>query len=867
MSGLAPLVSRHVELELVASELARLQPGGVVLRGAAGVGKSRLADECAERARRDGCSVVAVRATETSRNVPFGALAALLPALGDETNPLAAATGPILDRRRRGSRLVMVVDDAQWLDETSAALILHLVTNHDVFALLTLRSGERSADAVRALWRDPLLRLVNVGPLADDEIVALAGGVLDSRLDANLAAEVAALAAGNPLAVVELLHGGRDDGLLANNEGVWTAIGDLTQSVAVHDLVARRIDRLDDPDRDVIELVAFGEPLAIDALTPDELDRLDDLESRALVSVRATTPRPEVWVAHPLHGQAIRRDASALRRRAVLRDLVGRVAGLHQEVDLLRVALWSLESGAVLSADHLSAAATRAFATHRYDLAARLIGAVPPGQRTDQQAYGLVVATWWTGDREAHHAAIAAARALALSAGLDDLARKLDEFERLTEPLIIRSSAEDAVTAEPGQLGRGVNSVALVPPAELAEAISSSCEIAEGTVGARQSRQFASLGLALNYAGRPLDALEHLEPALAYQIGVWDSDPMLLAPTHPVATLMATVLARVMSGDVAGGRQLAQRTSEFDFGADIAVLDAYGAFARGLVAHRAGELRRAQQHFTHAATRYDRSFHRYGPVSMLAHSMAAIVASQRRDVVAARRHLPSEGRATETLLGGIAGVAAGWVAAAERDLAGAARHFGAALDRNLAAGHRYFALEAASGLARIGSAEIASDRVAEFDEVQGRWLIGLRDAVVATAGRDAGRLEALSADFERMGALVDAAETAAERVRCLARSRLDRDATAAAVRLRELLARCEGLDTPGVVVPIEPVALTEREREVALLAADRVPAKEIAERLFISRRTVTNHLQRAYEKLGVSSRSELRVALGIGAAV
>src|SRR5690606_29781190 len=81
--GTQPLVSRQLEIDLVAAELARDGSGGVALRGPAGVGKSRLAQECADRAATEGCSVVVVRATESARNVPFGAMAALLPALGN----------------------------------------------------------------------------------------------------------------------------------------------------------------------------------------------------------------------------------------------------------------------------------------------------------------------------------------------------------------------------------------------------------------------------------------------------------------------------------------------------------------------------------------------------------------------------------------------------------------------------------------------------------------------------------------------------------------------------------------------------------------------------------------------------------------
>jgi DNA-binding CsgD family transcriptional regulator len=48
---------------------------------------------------------------------------------------------------------------------------------------------------------------------------------------------------------------------------------------------------------------------------------------------------------------------------------------------------------------------------------------------------------------------------------------------------------------------------------------------------------------------------------------------------------------------------------------------------------------------------------------------------------------------------------------------------------------------------------------------------------------------------------------------------------------------------------------------VARLAANGLPSKEIAARLFLSLRTVNNHLQRAYTKLGVTSRADLARAL------
>jgi DNA-binding CsgD family transcriptional regulator len=47
-----------------------------------------------------------------------------------------------------------------------------------------------------------------------------------------------------------------------------------------------------------------------------------------------------------------------------------------------------------------------------------------------------------------------------------------------------------------------------------------------------------------------------------------------------------------------------------------------------------------------------------------------------------------------------------------------------------------------------------------------------------------------------------------------------------------------------------------------MLAAKGMTSKDIAERLFLSVRTVNNHLQHAYTKLGVTSRAGLAEAVG-----
>jgi DNA-binding CsgD family transcriptional regulator len=134
-------------------------------------------------------------------------------------------------------------------------------------------------------------------------------------------------------------------------------------------------------------------------------------------------------------------------------------------------------------------------------------------------------------------------------------------------------------------------------------------------------------------------------------------------------------------------------------------------------------------------------------------------------------------------------------------------------------------------------------------------------AVVADDPAELGRV----ADrFDDLGAGLYAAEAAAQASHAARGAGDLPTARRWATRVEELLADLGPVSTPALDLRAEVVRLTDREREVAGLAARRVPSKEIASQLHLSRRTVDNHLQRAYSKLGVNDRQGLAEALGIG---
>lgn len=154
--------------------------------------------------------------------------------------------------------------------------------------------------------------------------------------------------------------------------------------------------------------------------------------------------------------------------------------------------------------------------------------------------------------------------------------------------------------------------------------------------------------------------------------------------------------------------------------------------------------------------------------------------------------------------------------------------------------------------------EVAGARLAELAATCEGDLVATFTAHAAALGSaDGAGLAAVADRFEAMGCALYATEAATHASDALRQAGDRRGANRWAARATELRSACEASVTAMPVVETGVVALSKREREVALLAAQGLTSRAIAEHLFISSRTAENHLAKAYGKLGVRSRAEL----------
>ncbi|HZE14793.1 MAG TPA: ATP-binding protein, partial [Mycobacterium sp.] len=155
------MVARDDEFRRALAALdASAQVRGAVLVGEAGVGKSTLARTLAKTLESHQQTVRFVLGTEPGRDIPLGAFYRLA------TLDAAHAPAVMLAAARRSleqeKNLVLVVDDAQWLDPLSATLVHQLAVSGATRLIVVIRCGEGVPDAVTALWKEQLMLRLDI---------------------------------------------------------------------------------------------------------------------------------------------------------------------------------------------------------------------------------------------------------------------------------------------------------------------------------------------------------------------------------------------------------------------------------------------------------------------------------------------------------------------------------------------------------------------------------------------------------------------------------------------------------------------------------------------------------------------------------
>jgi len=290
-----PIVGRESILARIDECLEASAARGAVLRivGDAGLGKTRLAQATAERARSRGRLVIEGRATMGEAALPLGvfrdavrthrrarpdasppddALAAsfplwLLPELG------AAPGGDEMDRGvlfeaacryfrglARPAGLVLLLEDLHRADPSSHALVHYLArtcAQDPVFLALTYRPHEPGRDSSLGMLSDELAhdRLgdeVVLRPLAEQDVARMVEGILGLAPAPDAHAAIAAMSGGNPFAVEELVRAAVEEGRLDPASGRWRAGGRARLPQTVREMLLARVRRLGPSDRELL---------------------------------------------------------------------------------------------------------------------------------------------------------------------------------------------------------------------------------------------------------------------------------------------------------------------------------------------------------------------------------------------------------------------------------------------------------------------------------------------------------------------------------------------------------------------------------------------------------------------------------------
>ncbi|WP_169978275.1 helix-turn-helix transcriptional regulator [Microbispora sp. H10836] len=863
-----PFVGRTTEIRAAVAQLRRRGEPGVLLVGEAGVGKSRLLNSIVSRCRDEDMHVVVTAGAEASRGLPFSTMAALLPEqAGPHTANVFGAAADALREAAGGRVCVVAVDDLDHLDDVSVALVEHLAATAGARVLAAVRAGSTDAPAARALLRRPFVQVSTVETLDRTTVGALLDAALGGPVDGLTVDRLWRATRGNPFFLRHLVDECQASGTLRQVSEVWRWEGQMTARRGLRTLVADLLGALTGEEARALSYVAHAEPVPLDvieALVGTSV--LVRLEQRSLITVERIRTDLLVRMGHPLYGEAVRARTAEEQRRTVYRALAHTVMRASPALYgvRLRAVTWQLSAGDPVPGDQVVHAASEALAHCDAPLAEQLARRVHTHAAVEVLARALVAQNK-AGEAEdllsARMAAgagsppelaqVAALRALNLFWNL----RKRAEAEEVVRaaramgPLTGEAAAELAVAELAlAVFGDGAADLTSADPAHL------SAGIRDGVISSVGEPLRAYLTI---YLGRPSLVADGYASGRLGAPRIWSAMGAATAACH----VQALALAGRLDEAFAKARSGYRAAIEQEDCAGTSLL----SFELGICEVWAGRPSRALPYFREARALLDHEMPFPIQVYVFAEHAACLAAVGRFDEsyrvlediarrLPARSHLHSHLTLARIRIDAAAGVERAETAEAGASLG----------ERYRSEGWLTKAVEAFYHSVRLRPSPLVAKALHEVAGSCDSELFLLFDRhAQAAVRRDVEGLAAAAEALAERGYNSLAGEAVSTAAEIADGRREHRLAARLRIRGRDLARLCEGYWPPWTTRPEPQAVLSRRERETCELAAGGMTNDAIAARLGLSKRTVANHLQRAYGKLGIRGRQGLPQALGL----
>ena len=849
---------RTIEAAISASAVS-----GILVCGAPGVGKSRLAREALSAVASQGYETRWTVGTSSARTIPLGAFTAWAPSGVTDTVQLLQGVVESLTAVPSDTKVVVGVDDVHLLDDLSTFIVHQIVQQAAAKVILTVRDGAPMPAAIQELWTAGQFDRLDLKQLSLDETAALLSATLEGAVDSDAAQRLWKLTRGNGLYLRNIVEQEVADGRIVQDHGYWRWIGDPIMPPGLVELIESRIGDLPTPVSDVIDVLAVGEPIELTALTGiTNAAAVEEAETRGLITLEPAGRGIEVRVAHPLYGQVRRRRAAHSRLRR-LRGLVASELAASNDRDDIRVvvrrATLSLDSDLTPDADLLVRAAHGAVWLADLPLADRLAEAATHAGAGPEPNFVRAHALSWLGRGEEAEAVLA-----------DIPTSQLTDHDN-ARLAFLRSSNMLWALADPSRAKELIDAASRITPPHARTYIDAFLTIYWFAMDQPEAAVRASENLALEDipvvgaeiawaraqisadAGRTNEAVADADAGYAVATRTLD------APHMRFNIADAEVSALLLSGQVTDALDVAVRTRQQAAHLPGAA-QLLGAAVAGRAALGAGDLHSACLLLKLAAEGLSASYPvGWGYRYRIPYATALAIRGSTEEAMAALAALDTVRRRFRSL-DHEQSLAQAWVAAGQGAVTEAITILLSAAERARAAGRFAAEVSCLQTAVQFGDCTSAA-RLHELESVVEGPRVGLA-ARFAAAIRDgdAVELSSVSEEFERMGDLVAAVDAAAHAALTYRRQNKRGSALGCSTRADALADQC-GAITPARRRATETLPITDREAEVVMLMSEGLSNRAVAERLTLSVRTVESYIYRAMLKTGATSRDELAALL------